>query len=45
MTPEELRTLTLFNTVEFRPEINQRQLVSGVGCLFGFGKCLFSKSS
>ena len=26
MTPEELRTLTLFNTVESSPEINQRQL-------------------
>ena len=26
MTPEEIRTLTLFNTVESRPEINQRQL-------------------
>ena len=26
MTPEELRTLTLFNTVENSPDINQRKL-------------------
>ena len=29
MTPEELRTLTLFNTVESSPGINQRQLTQG----------------
>ena len=31
MTPEELRTLTLFNTVESSPEINQRQLAQELG--------------
>ena len=35
MTPEELRTLTLFNTVESRPEINQRQLAQELDVSLG----------
>ena len=35
MTPEELRTLTLFNTVERRPEINQRKLAGELGISLG----------
>ena len=35
MTPEELRTLTLFNTVESRPEINQRQLAQELNVSLG----------
>ena len=45
MTPEELRTLTLFNTVESRPEDKSAPAGSGVGCLFGADEYLFSKSS
>jgi len=35
MTPEELRTLTLFNTVESSPEINQRQLAQELDISLG----------
>ena len=35
MTPEELRTLTLFNTVDSCPEINQRQLARELGISLG----------
>ena len=35
MTPEELRTLTLFNTVEGSPEINQRQLAQELNVSLG----------
>ena len=35
MTPEELRTLTLFNTVESSPGINQRQLAQELDVSLG----------
>ena len=35
MTPEELRTLTLFNTVDSSPDINQRQLARELGISLG----------
>ena len=38
MTPEELRTLTLFNSVENTPEINQRQLAMELGISLGLVK-------
>ena len=34
MTPEELRTLTLFNRVENSPDINQRKLAED--CVNGY---------
>jgi len=43
MTPEELRTLTLFNTVESRPEINQRQLARELGVSLGLTNTYFQR--
>ena len=43
MTPEELRTLTLFNTVESRPEINQRQLARELDVSLGLTNTYFQK--
>ena len=41
MTPEELRTLNLFNTVESRPEINQRQLARELEVSLGLTNTYF----
>ena len=35
MTPEEQRTLDLFEAVESRPDINQRQLAEELGISLG----------
>ena len=43
MTPEELRTLTLFNTVESRPEINQRQLARELNVSLGLTNTYFQR--
>jgi len=43
MTPEELRTLTLFNTVESRPEINQRQLAQELDVSLGLTNTYFQR--
>ena len=43
MTPEELRTLTLFNTVESRPEINQRQLARELDISLGLTNTYFQR--
>ena len=43
MTPEELRTLTLFNTVENSPEINQRQLAQELGVSLGLTNTYFQR--
>ena len=43
MTPEELRTLTLFNTVESRPEINQRQLARELDVSLGLANTYFQR--
>ncbi|MBC8259715.1 MAG: winged helix-turn-helix transcriptional regulator [SAR324 cluster bacterium] len=43
MTPEELRTLTLFNTVESRPEINQRQLAQELDVSLGLANTYFQR--
>jgi hypothetical protein len=43
MTSEELRTLTLFNTVESRPEINQRQLSRELDVSLGLTNTYFQK--
>jgi len=43
MTPEELRTLTLFNTVENSPEINQRQLARELGVSLGLTNTYFQR--
>ena len=43
MTPEELRTLTLFNTVESRPEINQRQLAQELDISLGLTNTYFQR--
>ena len=43
MTPEELRTLTLFNTVEGRPEINQRQLARELDVSLGLTNTYFQR--
>ena len=43
MTPEELRTLTLFNTVEKSPEINQRKLASELGISLGLTNTYFKR--
>ena len=43
MTPEELRTLTLFNTVERRPEINQRQLARELDVSLGLTNTYFQR--
>jgi hypothetical protein len=43
MTAEELRTLTLFNTVESRPEINQRQLARELDVSLGLTNTYFQR--
>jgi hypothetical protein len=43
MTLEELRTLTLFNTVESRPEINQRQLARELDVSLGLTNTYFQR--
>ncbi len=43
MTPEELRTLTLFNTVERKPEINQRKLARELGISLGLTNTYFQR--
>jgi len=43
MTPEEIRTLTLFNTVENSPEINQRQLAQELGVSLGLTNTYFQR--
>ena len=43
MTPEELRTLTLFNTVESCPEINQRQLARELDVSLGLTNTYFQR--
>ena len=43
MTPEELRTLTLFNTVVSRPEINQRQLARELDISLGLANTYFQR--
>ena len=43
MTPEELRTLTLFNTVENKPEINQRQLAQELDVSLGLTNTYFQR--
>jgi hypothetical protein len=43
MTPEELRILTLFNTVESRPEINQRQLSLELDVSLGLTNTYFQR--
>ena len=43
MTPEELRTLTLFNTVESSPEINQRQLARELDVSLGLVNAYFQR--
>ena len=43
MTPEEIRTLTLFNTVENSPEINQRQLAQELDVSLGLTNTYFQR--
>ena len=43
MTPEELRTLTLFNTVESTPEVNQRQLARELDVSLGLTNTYFQR--
>ena len=43
MTPEELRTLTLFNTVESSPEINQRQVARELDVSLGLANTYFQR--
>jgi hypothetical protein len=43
MTPEELRTLTLFNIVESRPEVNQRQLAQELDVSLGLTNTYFQR--
>ena len=43
MTPEELRTLTLFNTVESSSEINQRQLARELDVSLGLTNNYFQR--
>ena len=43
MTPEELRTLTLFNTVESSPKINQRQLARELDVSLGLTNTYFQR--
>ena len=43
MTSEELRTLTLFNTVESSPEINQRQLAQELDVSLGLANTYFQR--
>ena len=43
MTSEELRTLTLFNTVESRPAVNQRQLAQELDVSLGLTNTYFQR--
>ena len=43
MTPEELRTLTIFNTVENSPGINQRKLALELGISLGLTNTYFQR--
>ena len=43
MTPEELRTLTLFNTVENSPNINQRELARELNISLGLTNTYFQR--
>ena len=43
MTPEELRTLTLFNTVESSPDINQRKLARELDISLGLTNTYFQR--
>jgi DNA-binding MarR family transcriptional regulator len=43
MTPEELRTLTLFNTVESSPDVNQRQLALKLDVSLGLTNTYFQR--
>ena len=43
MTPEELRTLTLFNTVENSPDINQRKLAQELDISLGLTNTYFQR--
>ena len=43
MTPEELRTLTIFNTVENKPSINQRKLARELGISLGLTNKYFQR--
>ena len=43
MTLEELRTLTLFNTVDSSPEIKQRQLARELGISLGLANTYFQR--
>jgi len=43
MTPEELRTLTLFNSVENSPEINQRKLARELDISLGLTNTYFQR--
>jgi len=43
MTPEELRTLTLFNTVENSPDINQRKLALELDISLGLTNTYFQR--
>jgi len=43
MTPEELRTLTLFNSVESSPKVNQRQLARELDVSLGLTNTYFQR--
>ncbi len=43
MTPEELRTLNLFNKVESSPDINQRKLAGELGISLGLANAYFQR--
>ena len=43
MTPEELRTLTIFNTVESNPDINQRKLAQELDISLGLTNTYFQR--
>ena len=43
MTPEELRTLTLFNTVESNPEVNHRKLARELDISLGLTNTYFQR--
>ena len=43
MTSEELRTLTLFNTVEGRPDVNQRELAHELDVSLGLTNTYFQR--
>ena len=43
MTPEEIRTLALFDTVESHPEINQRQLAEKLDVSLGLANAYFKR--